>query len=153
MKPNTDNMRHVCNLMVVANTANLQGVDFLNDMGWNRAMAAYNGIGPEFLPDDIRDRVTDFLSLFEPAALIHDCRFELSNGSRMAFLLANDEFRHNCIKLANCRYPWYSFRRYRAHAVAALLFDFVSGVSGWKAWLDAAEKNHPSHGAADNQKE
>ena len=102
----------------------------------------YIGIGPEFLPAAVRDRVTGHLALFEPAALIHDCRVGLSDGSCAGFLAANDEFRRNCHALAARAYPWWSWRRWRARAVAQVLFDFVSADGfGWKAWMDAFEKN------------
>lgn len=129
-------------LVKAAVEANLDGLDFLSDFSYEELAAGYNGIGPEFLPSAVRDRITKYLSLFAPAALIHDMRTDASDGSREKFLAANDEFRRNCLKLANRAYPWYSWKRYRACAAAQVLFDFVSADSfGWKAWQDAARKN------------
>ncbi len=129
-------------LVEAALAAGLEGAEWCRGLGIGRVAAEYNGIGPEFLPADVRARVTEWLALFEPAAVVHDCRAGLSDGSRAGFLAANDEFRRNCLTLANRAYPWWSWRRWRARAVAQVLFDFVSADNfGWRAWLDADEKN------------
>ena len=121
-----------------ARAAGLAGAGWCRGLGVDRIAEEYNGIGPEFLPADVRDRVTAHLALFEPAALIHDCRTGASDGSREGFLAANDEFRRNCLALADRAYPWWSWRRWRARAAAQALCAFVSAVGfGWKAWLDA----------------
>lgn len=106
------------------------------DHGADVLAREYNGIGPEYLPADLRDKITDWLAVFEPAALIHDMRNYMSDGYSKAFHYANDEFLANCRKCAAARYPWYSWKRYRAYAVAKLLFKFVDGPFGWKAWMD-----------------
>lgn len=118
--------------------AGLEGAEWCRGLGTGRVAAEYNGIGPEFLPADVRAKATKWLALFEPAALVHDCRVGLSDGSRAAFLASNDEFRRNCLRLADRAHPWWSWRRWRARAVAQVLFDFVSADGfGWRAWLDA----------------
>lgn len=131
-------------LLQRATDAGLDGLDFLYSFSTKELAEGYNGIGPEFLPEVIRAQVTSFLWIFEPAALIHDMRNEVANGTRERFLYANDEFRRNCLKLAEKNYPRMvqDFRkRYRAKAVAQILYDFVSADSfGWKAWLEATER-------------
>ena len=132
----------VAKLIDEALGAHLEGAEWVSSLGVARCEKGYNGIGPEFLPGAVRDKITQFLSLFEPAALIHDMETDCSDGSREKFLAANDRFRRNCLKLANRAYPWYSWKRYRARAAAEVLFDFVSADNfGWKAWQDAARKN------------
>lgn len=105
---------------------------------------AYNGIGPDSFPDELRERVTAHLAIFEPAAFIHDLRFALSNGRRYEFNLANIEFRENCKRCAACAYSWFAhpFKRLRAQAVARLLYECVASPAGWQAWRDAAEKKN-----------
>ena len=138
---------HVWRLVDEACAAGLAGADWCVSLGVDKVAEEYNGIGPEFLPADVRAKVTEWLALFEPAALIHDCRVGLSDGGRAGFLAANDEFRSNCHVLAARAYPWWSWRRWRARAVAQVLFDFVSADGfGWKAWLDAFEKNEKAKG-------
>ena len=59
---------------------------------------------------------------------------------RHAFNYANYEFFANCRKCAAAEYRWWDWRRYRAYAVAKVLYNFVSGASGWEAWMDCYEK-------------
>lgn len=120
--------------------AELDGCDFLASFDYEELAREYNGIGPEWLPAKWRAKASDYLELFAPAALIHDMRYSRSDGMRTAFNFANMEFRDNCLKLANAAYPWYSWKRYRARAVALILFDCVSSEAGWMSWRWAYEK-------------
>ena len=141
MDANEKNLAHVAELMAKAKAAGLEGLGWLESLGVKRCCEGYNGIGPEFLPVAVRDKVTDWLGLFEPAALVHDMRNDVADGTWTGFLHANKEFRANCLKLADAAYPWYSWRRYRARAVAVALFEFVSAENfGWRAWLEAHER-------------
>jgi len=140
METNEENLAHVAELIEKAKAAGLKGADWVESLGVKRCCEGYNGIGPEFLPPALRAKVTDCLHIFEPAALIHDARNHVSDGSRKNFERANDEFLWNCRKLADFRYPWYSWKRYRARLVAAALYDFVSGTPGWIAWQQAHER-------------
>ena len=137
-----ENETKIDELLCVAVEAGLDGLDFVSPLGYDVLREGYNGIGPEFLPPELRAKVTEFLSLFEPAALVHDLRNHFGDGSKEGFLAANDEFRRNCLKLADMRYGMFSLRRYRARAVAQVLYDFVSADSfGWRAWLEAKERH------------
>ena len=120
--------------------AGLEGLDFLASFSYDTLAREYNGIGPEWAGEYLRDLVTDFLSLFEPAALIHDMRNSVADGSQHGFHFANGEFLLNCLKLAKRRYAWWHWRRYRAIAAANAMFDFVEGVGGWKAWIEATAR-------------
>jgi hypothetical protein len=120
--------------------ADLDGLDFLSSYDYATLKREYNGIGPEWAGAPIREKITHYLALFEPAALIHDMRNYMSDGSRYGFNFANVEFQTNCLKLADAAYPWYSWRRYRARAAAHIAYDFVSGPGGWKAWQDCYQR-------------
>ena len=133
-------------LMDEAVAVGLDGTELFAQLSFDEICAAYNGIGPEFLPQAIREKVTDWLALFEPAALIHDIRYTLSDGYRYGWNFANVELRYNCLRLANRAYPWYSWRRYRARQVAHILYRFVASAAGWKAWTEAADKNTQKKG-------
>ena len=128
-------------LLVQAADANLDGLDFLQQFSFKQLVEGYNGIGPEFLPAALREKVTHYLATFEPAALVHDLRNHVGDGSRYGFNFANLEFLANCRKLANHAYAWYNWRRYRARFVAQLMYDFVSGQPGWIAWCEASRKH------------
>ena len=141
MEANEDRLAYIAALIETALAVGLDGADWANRYGLSWLSDAYNGIGPEFLPVAVREKVSKWLHVFEPAALIHDARNHVSDGTWTGFLLANKEFRANCLKLADWNYPWYSWRRYRARAVAIVLFDFVSAENfGWRAWLEAHER-------------
>ena len=141
METNEENLAHVAELIERAKAAGLQGADWLESLGVKRCCEGYNGIGPEFLPVKIRAKVTKHLALFEPAALPHDMRNDVSDGTREGFLAANDEFRYNCLRLAELAYPNDDKRRVAAKAAAEILFLFVSADGfGWKAWLEAHER-------------
>ena len=128
-------------LVKAAVEANLDGVEFLQEFDYATLCREYNGIGPEWAGAGVRVWVTRHADLFEPAALIHDMRNYESDGLRRAFNYANAEFLVNCLRLANGKYPWYSWRRYRARLVAHVFFDFVNGPGGWKAWRECYERN------------
>ena len=141
MEANEDRLAYIAALIETALAVGLDGADWANRYGLAWLSDAYNGIGPEFLPPALRKKVTDWLHVFEPAALIHDARNHVSDGTRKGFEAANDEFLRNCRKLADFWHPWYSWRRYRARFIATLLYDFVSGTPGWIAWQQAHERH------------
>lgn len=127
-------------LLHAAHIANLDGTDDAVAFGITRLQEAYNGIGPESLPQELRDKVTKYLALFAPAALIHDFRYDQSDGSLLMWKLANYEFFVNSFLLARERYAWYNPRRYLAQEGAYLLFLAVSSDGGWQAWNEAKAK-------------
>ena len=141
MEANEKKLAHVAELYKTAVMAGLDGVDFLAEFEDGVLAREYNGIGPEWAGEHVRDLVTGKLALFEPAALIHDLRNYKSDGTRAAFKAANDEFLRNCIKLADRSFPWYRPRRYVLRGIAMAMYDFVSGPGGWAAWHDAHERN------------
>lgn len=131
----------VKSLIEKAENIGLKGVLMLEAWGVDEICLEYNGIGPAFLPSKLREKVTKLLGIFEPAAMIHDLRFGRSDGSRLKFDQANDEFFLNCRECAKAAYGWWNWRRYRAYAVAGLMHEFNCGNPGWKAWMDAYENN------------
>ena len=118
----------------------LCGRPFMRNFPFAEVEREYNGIGPEFFDPELRAKVTRFLAVFEPAAVVHDMRNYMSDGTRDAFHYANWEFLENCRKCADDAYPWWSWKRYRARAVAKILYDFVNGSNGWRAWMDCYER-------------
>ena len=135
------NEAKIDSLVKTAVLAELDGVEFLQDFDDSTIRREYNGIGPEWAGETVRETATRYLTLFEPAALVHDMRNYMSDGSRKGFYYANMEFHENCLKLADYAYPWWNWRRYRARLVAHALYDFVRGNGGWKAWTDCYERN------------
>lgn len=136
----TDKQKHVSELIDRAVLADLDLGTLAGRQDADIA-ADYNGCGPEWLPGFIREKLTSFLALFEPAFLIHDSDFASSDGSTFAFAQANDRLEMNCLRLSSYTYPWWSWRRYRAH-LAALEIASLCRRYGWKAYCQA----RPVHG-------
>ena len=151
MEENEDKTAHVAKVVQQATEAQLMGADWAAGHGLAWLVEAYNGIGPEFLGDDLRAKSTEWFRIFEPAALIHDARNHVSDGSRVLFDFANFEFRANCLILADRTYPWWNWRRYRARLIADALYDFVASPAGWKAWLEAHDRHIEKQNKENNQ--
>lgn len=103
-----------------------------------------NGIGPDRWPKELREHVTDALSLFAPAAVIHDWEFgPLENdGTLERWHEANARFRENCYRLVRAKYaPWRLIRRCAALAVADSLYWAIESHAGRKAWVEAFERS------------
>ncbi len=135
--------KEINELLEIATAANLDGLDFLSQFTEDQLADGYNGIGPEFLGEKVRAKVSEFLHIFKPAAVAHDLRNEMSDGTRKGFKYANDEFLRNCLKLADYYYKGKDARRHvRARAAARILYAFVSAEGfGWRAWLEAKERH------------
>lgn len=131
----TDKQKHVSELIDKAVLADLDLGTLAGRQDADIA-ADYNGCGPEWLPGFLREKLTSFLSLFEPAFLIHDSDYASSDGSTFDFSLANDRLEMNCLRLSSYTYPWWSWRRYRAH-LAALEIASLCRRYGWKAYCSA----------------
>lgn len=127
-------------LLEEARAARLEGLDWLARFSLEEIAREYNGIGPEWAGEKCREWSTRKFRIFEPAAVLHDMRNAVSDGSDDGFVFANREFLANCLTLANHAYPWYSWKRYRARATAFALYEFVSSVGGYVAWQQAHER-------------
>lgn len=95
--------------------------------------AAYNGTGPEFLPQNIRDLLDGACRPFLPAVMIHDVDFTFSDGSEESFKQANTRLLGNCITCAMDAHPWTSWRRYALIAEAYVIYRACAKF-GWVAW-------------------
>ena len=159
VKSEEDKEAHVAELIEKARFAGLEGCRWLAQFTIEEITLGYNGIGPEFMPGWLRDITSDRLALFGPCAVIHDMRNDVSDGTRAAFLQANDEFRRNCLKMADLAYPQRpgvedDLKRARAKAVAEILYCFVSADNfGWRAWQEAHERYLERQAAASQNKE
>lgn len=101
--------------------------------------AAYNGTGPEFLPDAIRAKLDDFARPFLPAVMVHDVDFTYSDGTVGSFQAANRRLLINCIICVLDAHPWHSWRRYALILEAYALYRACAKF-GWIAWIQAYSK-------------
>lgn len=118
----------------------LQGRDAVLALTLNELDAAFNGCGPEFLPEGVRQTLDRVTSVFAPAFMVHDVEFTLADGLKAAFDTANFRLLVNCAKCALDAAPWYSWRRYALIAEAWAIYRACDKF-GWIAWLSAYRDN------------
>lgn len=96
---------HVSYLVEEANRLGLDGIGFLNDLDTSFLCDAYNGIGPEWAPDELVARYTLRYLELEPATLIHDVEYNLVKvyGDRET-IDADNRYYRNCVKTAGALY-------------------------------------------------
>ena len=119
----------------------LDGSQFLAYLPIDVLAASYNGTGPEFLPESIRQKLDAACRPFLPAVQIHDVDYTFSDGSEESFKQANRRLFWNCIICANNAYPWTNWRRYALYIQAYAMYRAVSHPKfGWVAWIQAYNK-------------
>lgn len=94
----------------------------------------YNGIGPEWLPHSLREKLTKYLAVFAPACLIHDFHYWIGDGTLKDFNYANDTLEANCRKCINAETKWYQLFRRAAGYYAAHLMAEACRRYGWSAY-------------------
>lgn len=107
----TYTVKHIQKLLRKIESAQLEGREILERYLASEIDEIYNGIGPDRFPDWLREIVTETAEIFEPAALIHDVRFD-EGGTKADFMAANNEFYRNCCKLVKQEYSWWRPARY-----------------------------------------
>lgn len=107
--------------------------------------AAYNGTGPEFLPDSIRAKLDSVCRPFLPAFMVHDVDFTRSDGTVGSFRSANRRLLVNCILCALDAHQWYSWRRYALIIEAWAIYRACSQF-GWIPWILAYNKTQNKKG-------
>lgn len=108
-------------------------------VGPDTLAVTYNGIGPEWMPDKLRQKLTKHLPTFEPAAMVHDWQYTYADDrSHDAFLASNALLEENCRRLAAVKYPWYKSPIMRPLAIlAAKDMRYACDTWGYSAWLEA----------------
>ena len=118
----------------------LQGRDAVLALTLDELDAAFNGCGPEFLPDAARQTLDRVTTVFAPAFMVHDVEFTLADGLKVAFDAANLRLLVNCAKCALDAAPWNSLRRYALLGESWAIYRACDRF-GWSAWLAAYNKN------------
>lgn len=119
----------------VAVNLGLSGAELLGDP---RAQKACNGIGAEWMWDNLRELIGLFNPTLALAADIHDMRYELG-GDEATREAADNEFLKNAIICADAEYRWFNPLRYRVRKQARK-FYLILRVFGKYAWINAEER-------------
>lgn len=119
-------IKHICDLIGRVETYGLDRGPHLSQLSVEEIAAAYNGIGAEWMPAKIRDRLTTDYAYLEPAAMIHDVDYQRSNGSIYDFHAANARLRANILKTADAvATPWISWKWWKLRLAATACFEAV----------------------------
>lgn len=133
-KNGTAKIDEVADLLAQIITYDLEYPDILMHTNINDLAGIYNGIGPDWMPESIREWMTERWQFFAAAALIHDYEYQMSTDkSREAFTACNERFRRNCHTLMKKSVPWYKRCLYRVRS--DMLADACEKF-GWSAWCD-----------------
>lgn len=94
----------------------------------------YNGCGPDWMPEKIRNWLTSHFEFFESAFMIHDYEFTQSDKSDSGFDCANSRLHANCWRLVTLKISKYNFPKRilyyaRSHEIYAACQMF--GKSAW----------------------
>ena len=132
--------------VLAADNYGLSGAEFLADLSLGKIRAAYNGIGPEWMKEEQRKKLSKWLKEYTVACVIHDCRFQYDNdGTDAKFRAANDELERNCVIIADETYSWYNPMRYWARLKGRAIAE-ACRIGGWSAWRKAYKKQLPPSG-------
>jgi len=101
----------------------------------------WNGVGAESWPVFMREFITWIYRHFETSALIHDVRFDYSDGTILGCKLANQEMFDNLHLTLSLLYPWHKpwllpFRAW-AHFKICCAEQALTSVAGYEAYYQA----------------
>ena len=118
----------------------LQGRDAVLFLTLDELDAAFNGCGPEFLSEGVRQTLDRVTTVFAPAIMVHDVEFTLADGLKAAFDAANLRLLVNCAKCALDAEPWNSWKRYALLGESWAIYSACDRF-GWSSWLASYNKN------------
>ena len=96
----------------------------------------YNGCGPDWMPEEIRDWLTSHFTFFEAAFLIHDFDFAKSDKSNEGFHNANSRLYANCWKLVTQNISKWNFPKRILYYARSHEIYFACEHFGRSAWND-----------------
>ena len=132
--------RTVVRMLEACRRYGLSGEEFCRQFPLAVLAEDYNGIGPEWFPEILRNAVNSLCADLCAAAFVHDIRFSHSDGSVEQFVAANDEFRANGYRIANGKYSWYDPRRYIVRHRTRVFYRLLVAF-GWTAYIAAYIKS------------
>lgn len=100
--------------------------DYYDDMSWSEIDSAYNGIGAEWMPDEARELLDKWFTVFRDAIIIHDCDYQRS--LTLEEKLADDvRLLRNMRRCIRHIIPfWHIFKRLELFSVADFFYVIVT---------------------------
>lgn len=129
-------LKQVKELKEFALRLGLEGTEIFNEFRMTEMAGIFNGIGPERMPEWLRDAVSLLHPSLVVVAFIHDLEYA-KGGTRQVFTASNIRFRTNGYIAAKANYGWYNPLRYVVMARAAR-FSFYCQQFGWQGWKQCA---------------
>lgn len=99
----------------------------------------YNGVGPEWMREELRAKADKLSQTLLPAVMIHDVDYEYGSGTMLDFQLANRRLEANGRKCADYRYGWYNPMRYIVRHQAKV-YAKLCDLLGFPAYAEAVEE-------------
>ena len=95
--------------------------------------AEWNGVGPDRMPEIVRDLLDKIFIDALPAACIHDFRFVIG-GTKEDFYNANAELKRNLFKCLKVNKDHYSKFKYWLTKVEILIAVWLCNKYGYEGW-------------------
>jgi hypothetical protein len=134
-------------VIALRNTAIAMGLDLSQDYldaSYKLLTAVCNGVGPGWLPEEAREKVSEYFEYFLPSVCQHDFDFTFLAKLRKYFNIANKRFWYN-MKLQISQDKtllWFSWdkdkSRIRKYLQARFLYKMVCTEAGYRSFMDAS---------------
>jgi hypothetical protein len=126
--------KQILELIRRARGMKLEGCELINKYTVAELRKNCNGIGAEWMPDEMREELSEELPTLEVVAFIHDIRY-YEGGDDDDREYADEEFLRNGRKAAAFEYAWWRPARYAVRAAAKVCYRLLrlAGGAAWKA--------------------
>lgn len=118
-------LKHIKKLLKHAKERKFSFPDGFKELSIKYIAERYNGIGAEWMPPRLRKLLTQWLSMLEAEAMIHDIEYLSEDKSYWRFTVANARLAYNSWK----------DRDFLHGSLAAI----VCQLFGWPAWKEGRE--------------
>jgi hypothetical protein len=118
-------LKHVIRLCNIAKSGNYSLPKGFKNKSYAWLCRNYNGIGAEWMPKCVRQKVTKLFSYMEPVALVHDYEYLSEDKSYWNFTKANMRLAYNGAK--------------SGYLFSGLALAVICQCFGWSAWKEGKE--------------
>lgn len=128
-----NDQKKILELIQLAYDYGLDGMTKLEDIGLGSICRVFNGTGPAWFPEVIRNAIDKLSWVFLPAVMIHDVDYSYGEGNYEDFARANNRLEYNMLTIADSEYGWYNPMRY-VRRRQARIFAELCRAFGWIAY-------------------